>query len=208
MMSPLPRRAIAVAVSLAFTLAAAAQTPWAARGGEEQEESGRGEPEGGRAGKEGRAGGHCAWSWPGNGPAAMALSPKPADWTSKKVAGRSGRRDLLDITTGRGTRRPREAPARPNRWALVQHIRSLKEATRFPNARPITRYMSCRSSRPAIATPSAAERARGDVRYMKARTMSVSVTMPTRWPWSRTGSAPILLLEQQPGTRAKASGRW
>ncbi len=63
----------------------------------------------------------------GNGPAAMALSPKPADWTSKKVQDETDGEIFWKITTGRGAMPSWKHLPENDRWALVQHIRSLKK---------------------------------------------------------------------------------
>ena len=134
MMSPLPHRAIAVAVSLGFTLAAggaAAQTPSAAPESEKTKKS----PvaAGPKVVEQGKkiAQVNCASchgsTGKGNGPAAMALSPKPADWTSKKVQDETDGEIFWKITTGRGAMPSWKHLPENDRWALVQHIRSLRK---------------------------------------------------------------------------------
>lgn len=134
MMSPLPHRAIAVAVSLGFTLAAggaAAQTPSAAPESEKNKKS----PvaPGPKVIEQGKkvAQVNCASchgnTGKGNGPAAMALSPKPADWTSKKVQDETDGEIFWKITTGRGAMPSWKHLPEHDRWALVQHIRSLRK---------------------------------------------------------------------------------
>ena len=133
MMSPLPRRAIAVAVSLAFTLAAcaaAAQTPWAAPAAEKARKSPvAASPKVVARGKQ-VAQVNCA-ACQGTGARVTArpraLSPKPADWTSKKVQDESDGEIFWKITTGRGAMPPWKHLPGADRWALVQHIRSLKK---------------------------------------------------------------------------------
>ena len=63
----------------------------------------------------------------GNGPAALALSPKPADWTSKEVQSETDGAIFWKITTGRGAMPAWRHLAENDRWALVQYIRSLKK---------------------------------------------------------------------------------
>jgi mono/diheme cytochrome c family protein len=63
----------------------------------------------------------------GNGPAATALSPKPADWTSKKVQDETDGEIFWKITTGRGAMPSWKHLPENDRWALVQHIRSLRK---------------------------------------------------------------------------------
>ena len=134
MMSPLPRRAIAVAVSLGFTLAAcgaAAQTPWAAPESEKTKKSpvaaGPKVVEQGKKVAQVNCVSCHGSTGKGNGPAAMALSPKPADWTSKKVQDETEGEIFWKITTGRGAMPSWKHLPEHDRWALVQHIRSLKK---------------------------------------------------------------------------------
>jgi mono/diheme cytochrome c family protein len=63
----------------------------------------------------------------GNGPAAMALNPRPADWTSKKVQDETDGEIFSKITTGRGPMPAWKHLPETDRWALVQYIRSLKK---------------------------------------------------------------------------------
>ncbi|HUG36687.1 MAG TPA: cytochrome c [Candidatus Limnocylindrales bacterium] len=62
----------------------------------------------------------------GNGPAAMALTPKPADWTSKKVQDETDGEMFWKITTGRGAMPAWRHLPENDRWAIVQYLRSLK----------------------------------------------------------------------------------
>ena len=63
----------------------------------------------------------------GNGAAAVALNPKPADWTSKKVQDESDGEIFWKISTGRGPMPAWKHLPENDRWALVQYIRSLKK---------------------------------------------------------------------------------
>ena len=63
----------------------------------------------------------------GNGPAAMALNPRPADWTSKEVQSETDGALFWKITSGRGAMPAWRHLAESDRWALVQYIRSLKK---------------------------------------------------------------------------------
>lgn len=63
----------------------------------------------------------------GDGVAAMALNPKPADWTSKKIQGESDGELFWKITNGRGAMPAWRHLSENDRWALVQHIRTLKK---------------------------------------------------------------------------------
>lgn len=61
----------------------------------------------------------------GDGAAAMALNPKPADWTSAKVQAESDGAIFWKISTGRGAMPAWNFLPERDRWALVRYIRSL-----------------------------------------------------------------------------------
>jgi mono/diheme cytochrome c family protein len=61
----------------------------------------------------------------GNGPAAVALNPKPADWTSKRVQDEPDGEIFWKITTGRGAMPSWRHLPENDRWALVRYIRTL-----------------------------------------------------------------------------------
>ena len=61
----------------------------------------------------------------GDGVASAALSPKPADWTSKKVQAESDGEIFWKISTGRGAMPAWKHLPETERWALVRYIRSL-----------------------------------------------------------------------------------
>jgi mono/diheme cytochrome c family protein len=61
----------------------------------------------------------------GDGAAAVALNPKPADWTSKKVQGESDGEIFWKISTGRGPMPAWRHLPENERWALVRYIRTL-----------------------------------------------------------------------------------
>jgi len=63
----------------------------------------------------------------GDGAAAMALNPKPADWTSKKIQDESDGEIFWKITNGRGAMPAWRHLPDNDRWALVQYIRTLKK---------------------------------------------------------------------------------
>ena len=63
----------------------------------------------------------------GNGPAAVALNPKPADWTSRKVQDEPDGALFWKITSGRGAMPSWRHLPENDRWALVQYIRTLKK---------------------------------------------------------------------------------
>jgi len=61
----------------------------------------------------------------GNGPAAVALNPKPADWTSKRVQDEPDGELFWKITTGRGAMPAWRHLPENERWAIVRYIRTL-----------------------------------------------------------------------------------
>jgi mono/diheme cytochrome c family protein len=61
----------------------------------------------------------------GDGPAAVALNPKPADWTSPAVQAESDGEIFWKISTGRGAMPSWRFLPENDRWALVRYIRSL-----------------------------------------------------------------------------------
>ena len=61
----------------------------------------------------------------GDGAAAVALNPKPADWTSKRVQDESDGELFWKITTGRGPMPSWRHLPEADRWALVRYIRTL-----------------------------------------------------------------------------------
>lgn len=61
----------------------------------------------------------------GDGPAAVALNPKPADWTSKKVQDESDGEIFWKITAGRGAMPSWRHLSENDRWAVVRYLRTL-----------------------------------------------------------------------------------
>jgi mono/diheme cytochrome c family protein len=61
----------------------------------------------------------------GDGAAAVALNPKPADWTSKKVQAEADGEIFWKLSTGRGAMPSWKFLPENDRWALVRYIRSL-----------------------------------------------------------------------------------
>ena len=61
----------------------------------------------------------------GDGAAAAALNPKPADWTSKRVQDESDGEIFWKITTGRGAMPSWRHLPENDRWAVVRYIRTL-----------------------------------------------------------------------------------
>jgi mono/diheme cytochrome c family protein len=62
----------------------------------------------------------------GNGPAAVALNPKPADWTAAPVQSETDGELFWKISTGRGAMPPWKHLPENERWSVVRYIRSLK----------------------------------------------------------------------------------
>ena len=64
----------------------------------------------------------------GDGPAAAALPPpKPADWTSAKVAAESDGEIFWKISNGRGAMPPWKHLPEKDRWEIVNYIRTLQK---------------------------------------------------------------------------------
>ena len=63
----------------------------------------------------------------GDGAAAVALSPKPADWTSSAVQAESDGELFWKISNGRGAMPPWKHLPESDRWAVIRFIRSLKK---------------------------------------------------------------------------------
>src|SRR5262245_49056126 len=62
----------------------------------------------------------------GDGVAAAALNPKPADWTSAKVKGDADGVLFCKMSNGRGPMPPWKHLPDKERWDLVNYIRSLQ----------------------------------------------------------------------------------
>ena len=63
----------------------------------------------------------------GDGAAAVALNPKPADWTSDRVQHESDGDLFWKISNGRGPMPPWKHLSENDRWAIILYIRSLKK---------------------------------------------------------------------------------
>jgi mono/diheme cytochrome c family protein len=121
----------AVGVGLALAGTAWAQTPWVAPASEKGKKSPVAASH--QAVEQGKkvAGVNCVSchgkGGKGDGAAAAALNPKPADWTSKKIQDESDGELFWKITTGRGAMPTWRHIPENDRWALVQYIRTLKK---------------------------------------------------------------------------------
>ncbi len=65
-------------------------------------------------------------SFKGNGPAAVALNPKPADWTTPRVQNESDGELFWKISTGRGAMPSWKQLPERERWAVLRFIKTLK----------------------------------------------------------------------------------
>jgi mono/diheme cytochrome c family protein len=118
--------AVAAASLLGLASVSMAQGPWQAPAAEKAKKS----PGGNAANGKKLADTNCVschGSGKGDGPAAAALNPKPADWTSAKVQGESDGELFWKISTGRGPMPPWKHLSEKDRWDLVAHIRTLKK---------------------------------------------------------------------------------
>jgi cytochrome c5 len=123
--------ATALATTLLVAGAGLAQTPWLAPASEKAKKNPVAAD--GKSVELGRsvARTNCVpWhgeTFKGNGSAAVALNPKPADWTSPRVQDQSDGELFWKISSGRGAMPSwRQLPER-ERWALLRFIRTLKK---------------------------------------------------------------------------------
>jgi mono/diheme cytochrome c family protein len=63
----------------------------------------------------------------GDGAAAVALNPKPANWTSARVQDESDGELFWKISNGRGPMPPWKHLPENDRWSVIQYIRTLKK---------------------------------------------------------------------------------
>ena len=120
---------LGLAALIAITGLAAAQAPWTAPAGEKEKKNPL--PADAKTIEQGRkvAQINCVTchgaKGKGDGAAAVALNPKPADWTSKTVQDDSDGELFWKITTGRGAMPAWRHLPENDRWALVRYIRTL-----------------------------------------------------------------------------------
>jgi mono/diheme cytochrome c family protein len=132
MSSPLILRAVALAAAATFGFGAAAlaQGPWVAPAAEKSKKNPL--PNEKKVVEQGAklAQINCASchgpKGKGDGAAAAALNPKPADWTSKRVQEETDGELFWKISNGRGPMPPWKHLPENDRWALIRYIRSLK----------------------------------------------------------------------------------
>jgi mono/diheme cytochrome c family protein len=123
--------ALVLATTLLFVASAFGQTPWVAPTSEKQKRSPvTADPKTIEVGRS-VARANCVpchgESFRGNGPAAIALNPKPADWTSPRVRDQTDGELFWKISTGRGAMPSWKQLPERERWALVRFIRTLKQ---------------------------------------------------------------------------------
>ena len=63
----------------------------------------------------------------GDGAAAVALNPKPADWTSSRVQDEADGELFWKISNGRGAMPPWKHLSENDRWSVIRYIRTLKK---------------------------------------------------------------------------------
>jgi mono/diheme cytochrome c family protein len=108
---------------------AAAQAPWTAPAGEKEKKNPL--PADAQTIEQGRkvAQINCVTchgaKGKGDGAAAVALNPRPADWTSKAVQDDTDGELFWKITTGRGAMPAWRHLPEKDRWALVRYVRTL-----------------------------------------------------------------------------------
>jgi mono/diheme cytochrome c family protein len=116
---------VAVTAVLALGGSVWAQGPWQAPAAEKGKKS----PGGNAANGKKLADVNCVSchgaSGKGDGPAAAALNPKPADWTSAKVQSESPGELFWKISNGRGPMPPWKHLPEKDRWDLVAYVKSL-----------------------------------------------------------------------------------
>jgi mono/diheme cytochrome c family protein len=122
---------IAVVVSLAFGGFALAQSPWLAPAGEKGKKNplpgDKASLDLGRKVAETNCVPCHGNHYKGDGPAAVALNPKPADWTSPRVQDQTEGELFWKIAAGRNPMPSWKHLPEKERWAVVRFIKSLKK---------------------------------------------------------------------------------
>jgi len=121
--------ALALICVLSIASGAVAQTPWVAPEAERARKNplasdSKSVEQGERLAKTNCASCHGV-KGKGGGAAAVALNPKPADWTSARVQSESDGEIFWKITNGRGAMPSWRHLPENDRWTLIRYIRSL-----------------------------------------------------------------------------------
>jgi mono/diheme cytochrome c family protein len=119
--------AVVAASFLGIAGSAWAQGPWEAPAAEKAKKSPGGNVANGKKLAETNCISCHGASGKGDGPAAAALNPKPADWTSPKVQAESDGTLFWKISNGRGPMPPWKHLPEKDRWDLVAYVKSLKK---------------------------------------------------------------------------------
>jgi len=119
--------AVVAASFLGLGASAWAQGPWEAPPAEKTKKSPGGNAANGKKLAETNCVSCHGNSGKGDGPAAAALNPKPADWTSPKVQGEPDGSLFWKISNGRGPMPPWKHLSEKDRWDLVAYVKSLKK---------------------------------------------------------------------------------
>jgi mono/diheme cytochrome c family protein len=119
--------AVVAASFLGVAGGAWAQGPWEAPAAEKAKKSPGGNIANGKKLAETNCISCHGASGKGDGPAAAALNPKPADWTSPKVQAESDGTLFWKISNGRGPMPPWKHLPEKDRWDLVAYVKSLKK---------------------------------------------------------------------------------
>jgi mono/diheme cytochrome c family protein len=117
--------AIVAASFFGFATSAWAQGPWEAPAAEKAKKSPGGNVANGKKLAETNCFACHGASGKGDGPAAAALNPKPADWTSPKVQSEPEGSLFWKISNGRGPMPPWKHLPDKDRWDLVAYVKSL-----------------------------------------------------------------------------------
>ncbi len=120
---------LALVAGLALASAAVAQAPWVAPEAEKAKKNPLPSDkkvieQGEKVAKTNCASCHGA-KGKGDGVAAAALNPKPADWTSKRVQAETDGELFWKISNGRGPMPPWKHLPENDRWAVIRYIHSL-----------------------------------------------------------------------------------
>jgi mono/diheme cytochrome c family protein len=127
-MSPFIRSLAVAAVAagvIGIGASAWAQGPWEAPAAEKAKKSPGGNIANGKKLAETNCISCHGASGKGDGVAAAALNPKPADWTSPKVQAESDGALFWKISNGRGPMPPWKHLPEKDRWDLVAYVKSL-----------------------------------------------------------------------------------